>query len=502
MTSPDLFISHSSADSKTAEELVAALEKGGLTCWVAPRDIPMGSAYQVAIVDAIEHCRAMLLVFSEAANQSEHVLREVELAAQGKKPVYPLRIDRSDPVGGLKYMLANKQWVERKALGDRLVETIVHLVLGAAAAPDEKLPRPAPPPARPSRPLVAAGAAVAVLALIAGTGWLVAPWSSPRPAEPGAPAVAETAPGDVRQPPGVRPPATPAPIIVASAPADPSALAEGVHLFKECELCPVMAVVPAGQSLIGSPNGESGHDGSESPQQPVVIRQPFSVGRSEISFDEWMACVDDGGCNGYRPDDQGWGYGKLPVINVSWRDARAYVQWLSRKTKATYRLLSESEWEYAARGCTAPCAFTPFWFGSQDLASNALTTIGALPMRRAPRPCRHGAPSRSIRRSRIHSGSSMCTATSANGSRIAGISTSSDSPRTAVRGRPETATATWCAAAHGRTSRRTCAWRAGAGRSAPKSSRRSDSASPVRWAPEWALCLLTELAVRQPARHT
>src|SRR5258705_4244590 len=130
----DLFISHSSADSKAAEGLVADLEKGGLRCWLATRDVPLGGAYQAEIVDAIDHCGALLLLFTDAANQSEHVLREVELAAQGKKPIYPLRIDRAEPVGGLKYLLTNKQWVERKVLGDRLVETIVRLTLGAAAA--------------------------------------------------------------------------------------------------------------------------------------------------------------------------------------------------------------------------------------------------------------------------------------------------------------------------------------------------------------------------------
>ena len=62
-----------------------------------------------------------------------------------------------------------------------------------------------------------------------------------------------------------------------------------------------------------------------------------------MTFDEWDACVADGGCNGYKPDDQDWGRGRRPVINVSWDDAKAYAAWLSKKTGKTYRLLSEAE---------------------------------------------------------------------------------------------------------------------------------------------------------------
>jgi formylglycine-generating enzyme required for sulfatase activity len=119
--------------------------------------------------------------------------------------------------------------------------------------------------------------------------------------------------------------------------------------FKQCEQCPEMVVMPSGSFTMGSPQSEKDRDGDESPQHQVTIAQPFAVGKFEVTFDEWDACVADGGCNRYRPLDQGWGRGTRPVINVSWNDAQEYVKWLSTHTGNPYRLLFEAEWEYVAR---------------------------------------------------------------------------------------------------------------------------------------------------------
>jgi formylglycine-generating enzyme required for sulfatase activity len=136
--------------------------------------------------------------------------------------------------------------------------------------------------------------------------------------------------------------------------------------FKECETCPEMVMVPAGAFLMGSPASEPGRESDEGPQQQIAFGHAFAVGRSAVTFSEWNACVAEGGCNAYRPGDYGWGGGKRPVINVSWSDAKAYVTWLSKKTGAPYRLLSEAEREYVTRGCTSPtCPSTPFWFGAE-----------------------------------------------------------------------------------------------------------------------------------------
>jgi formylglycine-generating enzyme required for sulfatase activity len=123
----------------------------------------------------------------------------------------------------------------------------------------------------------------------------------------------------------------------------------GLAQFKDCPDCPEMVVIPAGEFTMGSPPSELGAEA----QHRVTIRYPFSVSKFEITFEEWDLCVNDGGCGGYRPDDEGWGRGKQPIMNISWLDAKSYVDWLSKKTGKLYRLLSESEWEYAARAGTS-----------------------------------------------------------------------------------------------------------------------------------------------------
>ncbi len=110
---------------------------------------------------------------------------------------------------------------------------------------------------------------------------------------------------------------------------------------------PESAVIPAGSFEMGCVSGV-GCSSYEFPVHTVTIPAPLAVGKYEVTFSEWDACVEAGGCR-HVPDDAGWGRGNRPVVRVSWEDTQEYVAWLSAETGFEYRLLSESEWEYAAR---------------------------------------------------------------------------------------------------------------------------------------------------------
>ncbi len=138
-------------------------------------------------------------------------------------------------------------------------------------------------------------------------------------------------------------------------------------ILRDCDDgCPEMVVIPAGTSLIGSPADEEGRSANEGPRHSVTFAAPFAVGRYEVTFAEYDACVAAGGCS-HKPADKSWGRGRRPAVDVSWHDAQQYVAWLSTKTQQRYHLLSESEWEYAARAGTT----TPWNTGSAIVTDDA-----------------------------------------------------------------------------------------------------------------------------------
>jgi len=128
--------------------------------------------------------------------------------------------------------------------------------------------------------------------------------------------------------------------------------------FRDCRGCPLMLSVPAGNFVMGSPNGEAGRQAAEGPRHGVAIVHPFAIGVDDVTraqfavFARDTAYAGDPKCDWRSPKARGRPIDQTdddPVVCVSWSDAQAYAKWLSSKTGHAYRLPSEAEWEYAAR---------------------------------------------------------------------------------------------------------------------------------------------------------
>jgi len=162
--------------------------------------------------------------------------------------------------------------------------------------------------------------------------------------------------------------------------------AQAVSSFRDCSDCPEMVSIPAGSFMMGSPEGESGREKDEGPQRRVTVRA-FAAGKYEVTWAEWDRCVAAGGCpmlpesvtKNRNPTTRPGLFGTTepvvgegtdaahPVTSVKLEEAQAFVKWISKKTGHTYRLLSEAEWEYAARAGTT----TAFSFGDELWALDA-----------------------------------------------------------------------------------------------------------------------------------
>ncbi len=136
------------------------------------------------------------------------------------------------------------------------------------------------------------------------------------------------------------------------------------EVFLDLPTAPQMVVLPSGCFWMGSAADDADGYYDERPQHKVTIAYKLAIGRYPVTFEEWDACVADGGIS-HKPEDMGFGRGKHPVIDVSWEDAQAYAAWLNTtlgiaaNDPTCYRLPSEAEWEYACRAGTTGNFSTP-----------------------------------------------------------------------------------------------------------------------------------------------
>ena len=386
----EVFVSYNREDLKIAQLIVDGLSAEGFNVWM-DQNLQAGENYDEITEDRLHKARAVVVLWSSRSVKSRWVRAEATIGAR-KNTLVPLMIEECDrPV-----MFELIQTTDlSKWQGDRndpawlaFIE-VIKKRLAATPAPSkgsesrggrpaaEKPRKRVKPPKQKQRSggLFTAVLLTFIFGMVSAAGIyilrpdLVAPvltqlsaLAAPESAE-AEPAAAASLAAEVIPPPAEEVAPEPAAEPVIETPAEPV-----LATFRECDMCPDMISIPGGTFLMGAPEEELARNAWEGPQRKVAMA-PFAISQTEITYDQWDACVADGGCGGYTPPAGTKGRGLQPVAKVSWRDAQAYAAWLTKKTGRPYRLPSEAEWEFTARAGTT----TPFWWGPLFEADKAAT---------------------------------------------------------------------------------------------------------------------------------
>jgi formylglycine-generating enzyme required for sulfatase activity len=322
-TAPQVFISYASADKAIADLVCDTLEKAGVPCWIAPRDIPPSADYPAAIVEAVRSTRVLVLLLTEHAAGSPHVLSEVGHAFNGKKRIIPFRLSAAPLPEDLEYFLSLTQWLDAPdgCTDDnlkRLTEATRGALAGATTVRGPVLLR------RNTRWLALA---VAVLAVIIGT---VIIWRSRRAS--------------------IRNPTQPAAVTTTSSTAGNGAALEMPPAAAKPKTWvnpmdgQTYVWIPPGEFTMGCSEADSECTDDEKPTHPVSIDTGFWLGQTEVTLAAYRKYADRHGAT--VPE----GAGDMPATQVSWAEAKTYCAAVGG------RLPTEAEWEYAARG-GKPCAY-------------------------------------------------------------------------------------------------------------------------------------------------
>ena len=362
-----IFLGHASEDKPEVSDLYHQLKSRGLTPWLDAIDLMPGQNWRIEIPKAIKSAGIFLACLSNrSVDKRSYIQREFRYALSayadlppGSIYLIPVRLDACDVpdlrLPELELNIRDLQWVdlfEKDGL-DRLIRSIEH-ALGKASAgqglqPAKAKSFPGDPaggtsgllatprhqgtdkPHHPRIGVVWIGVIAVVVVAILSLPWFDGFFTI---------SIEDTEPplGDV------------------SSGRDETSY-QPFETFRDCDrsLCPEMVILPEGTFLMGSPEQEEERGDDEGPQHEVTISRPFALGKYEVTFAEFDHFAEASGRE--KPYDEGWGRGKLPVINVSWDDAHAYCTWLGQG----YRLPTEAEWEFAARAGT----ITRYAFGDE-----------------------------------------------------------------------------------------------------------------------------------------
>src|SRR5712691_2451049 len=272
-----VFISYASADAVVAGRVCAALESGGLSCWIAPRDIGPGTDYPAAIVDGVAACSVMVVILTASAVASPHIVTEVGHAFNAKKRIIPFRLAPAALSKDLDYFLSMAQWLDAR---DGCTDQSLALLTEAAAAAIRGEARPEEGASKglarsPNRRVL-----IGLLALVTVT---LAVWKWPRPARPG-PAIPRTssnAPAPANAVPAITVPANAVP--ANGAPTAPAAKALPDKTWLNPKDGQVYVWIPPGTFTMGCSASDSQCSDDEKPAHPVEIPKGFWLARTEAT---------------------------------------------------------------------------------------------------------------------------------------------------------------------------------------------------------------------------
>ena len=333
--SPHIFISFASSDIDLAHLVVEALERTAFRCWISDRDIEPGRSYPAAITAAVKASGVVLLLLTDASNSSPHVLREVELAFNARRPVLPVRIGGVTPSSDLQYFLSTTQWLDAGAAFDDAdlarVEPRLRELLeggkGSGASTEE---------GRNWR-AIAAAAALVVVGIAALVVWMgrspdVSNPTTPEATSPVSPPASEPNTAGATEPPPAPSPARPSPGQPSPASGAPSAPRAKVNPRDG----QTYVWVAPGQFIMGCSVGDPDCDDDEKPVHMVEITRGYWLAKTEVTNAQFRKTTPGHQSGGV--DDA-----NLPAVALSWTAAKAHCAAVGG------RLPTEAEWEFAAR---------------------------------------------------------------------------------------------------------------------------------------------------------